>query len=109
MCSARQCQVRITGVVDCVNADWHCRAVMPEPKQLTVRNPPAELSRRLRALADSRGESVNTTIIRLLQDALGIDERRERLARYASWSEADAREFDDALALQRTVDEELWK
>lgn len=82
---------------------------MPEPKQLTVRNPPAELSRRLRALADSRGESVNTTIIRLLQDALGIDERRERLARYASWSEADAREFDDALALQRTVDEELWK
>jgi plasmid stability protein len=82
---------------------------MAEPKQITVRNPPPELTRRLRAVAESRGESINTTVIRLLQDALGVDERRHRLARYATWTEADQREFDDAHALQRTVDDDLWR
>lgn len=79
------------------------------PKQITLRNPRPELARRLRALAQARGESLNTTILRLLEKAVGIDERSEWLARWATWTEADRQEFEQALAAQRIVDPELWK
>lgn len=78
-------------------------------KQMTVRNVSEELSKRLERLSDTRGESVNTTVLRLLEQAVGIDGRRERLARYVTWSAADRQEMDDALRAQRSVDPELWK
>lgn len=78
------------------------------PAQITIRNPTPELTRRLKAVAEAHGESLNTTILRLLSDAVGFEERRERLERWATWTEADAAEFDGALAEQRVVDERLW-
>jgi hypothetical protein len=82
---------------------------MAEPKQITIRNPSPELSRRLKTLSKARKESLNTTILRLLEDAVGIQERRERLRRFATWSEDDQKEFDEALEAQRTIDEALWR
>jgi plasmid stability protein len=82
---------------------------MSEPRQITIRNPSPELARRLRAVAEARGESVNTTILRLLQNAVGVRERRERLLRWATWTDEDASEFDEALKAQRVVDAELWR
>lgn len=82
---------------------------MAAPRQLTIRNPSPELHRRLQELAQSRGESLNATVLRLLAEAVGLIERREQLARYTTWTEADKREFDEALAAQRTVDEGLWR
>jgi len=79
------------------------------PKQITIRNPSPELSSRLKALAEARGESLNATILHLLEEAVGADARRARLQRYATWSDADVREFEDALAEQRQIDPELWK
>lgn len=79
------------------------------PKQITIRGPSPALTRSLRALGKARGESVNTTILRLLEDALGVDARRERLQKMADWTEDEAREFDAALAAQREVDPELWR
>lgn len=76
--------------------------------QITVRNVSPELAKRLKRMALSRGESVNTTVVRLLEAALGVDARRARLERYATWSDADAAEFDEALRAQRTVDAKLW-
>lgn len=81
---------------------------MTAPKQITVRNPSPELTRRLKTLAESRGESLNKTILRLLSDAVGIDERRQRLLGYATWTEEDYEEFEAAQASQRVVDEEMW-
>lgn len=81
---------------------------MQEIRQITLRNPPPELTRRLRAVAAAAGESMNSAILRLLSQAVGLDERRERLRRWATWSEADAAEFEDALRAQRVVDRELW-
>ncbi len=79
------------------------------PKQLTVRGVSDELARRLSRLSRERGESVNATTLALLEQAVGIDARRRRLARYATWSAADAAEFDRALSDQRVVDDDLWR
>jgi hypothetical protein len=78
-------------------------------KQITVRGVTPELSRRLKRLSSTRGESLNTTVLSILQQAAGIDERRKALARYATWTKADLHSFEEALRAQRTVDAELWK
>jgi hypothetical protein len=64
----------------------------------------------LQRLAETRGTSVNTAILQLLQQAVGLDEsaRRRRLARYTTWSEGDLRQFQGALSAQRKVDPKLW-
>ena len=77
--------------------------------QITIRNPTPELTRRLKAVAQAKGESLNATILRLLTEAVGFDERRERLQRWATWTEDDAAEFDEALRAQRVIDERLWR
>ena len=77
--------------------------------QITVRNVDAELSRRLRAISAERGESLNTTVLRLLRDAIGLDARRERLRRYVGWTTEDLQEFTTALRAQRVVDERHWR
>jgi hypothetical protein len=79
------------------------------PKQITIRNPSDELARRLREIGRARNQSLNTTILQLLEQAVGLCERRERLGRYATFNDADRREFEAALAAQRGIDEELWR
>jgi len=81
---------------------------MTAPRQITIRNPPPELSRRLKALAEQRGQSVNRTVLELLSEALGLDERRARLMQYVTWTEEDRREFEAGLAAQREVEDDLW-
>jgi hypothetical protein len=78
-------------------------------KTLTIRGVTPELGRRLEALGRARGQSVNAVVLELLAKALGVDEREERLRRYATWSEEDRREFEESLAQQRVVDERLWR
>lgn len=82
---------------------------MVEPKQITVRGVPPELARRLRAVSRERGESLNATVIYLLEKATGIDERKKRLQRYATWTAADLEEFERVQRAQRTIDERLWR
>lgn len=77
--------------------------------QLTIRGVSEELSRRLTRLSRERGQSINTTVLAILEDALDIQARRRRLARYATWTPADMKEFDDTLADQRVVDDDLWR
>ena len=77
--------------------------------QITLRNVDPELSRRLRAVSAERGESLNSTVLRLLKDAVGLDARRERLRRYVTWTVDDFSEFTDALRAQRVVDERYWQ
>jgi plasmid stability protein len=77
--------------------------------QITLRNVDPELSRRLRAVSAERGESLNSTVLRLLKDAVGLDARRDRLRRYVTWTADDLSEFTDALRAQRVVDERYWQ
>lgn len=79
------------------------------PKQITVRGVSPELGKRLQRLSKTRGESLNATVLSILKQAAGVDERRQSLARYTTWTEQDFQEFDGALRAQRVVDAELWK
>ena len=77
--------------------------------RITLRNVDPELSRRLRAIGAARGESLNGTVLRLLRRATGLNLRRERLERYATWTAEDVEEFTEALRAQRKVDERYWE
>ncbi len=82
---------------------------MTSPAQITLRNPSPELARRLKAIAKARGESVNSTILRLLEQAVGTNEREQWLEGFATWTQQDRVEFEQALRDQRRIDAELWK
>jgi plasmid stability protein len=79
------------------------------PKQLTIRNVPDEVGKRLQRLSRDRGQSVNTVVLEILSESVGVEARRARLERYATWSNEDAASFDAALASQRVVDADLWR
>lgn len=79
------------------------------PKQLTIRGLPDEVGKRLQRLSRARQRSLNATVVKILEEAVGVEGRRRRLARYATWTEEDLAEFEKALADQRTIDEELWR
>lgn len=95
--------------VDALQACLYNCDVMTSQRQITLRNPSEELLRRLKALAASRRESMNSTILRLLEQSVGVHERRERLSRYATWNPDDLESFERELRAQRTVDDDLWK
>ena len=76
--------------------------------QMTIRNVNPELKKRLEELSKSRGESMNTTVLQILEQAVKLDQRLLRLARYATWTQQDFDEFEEALNEQRQVDDELW-
>lgn len=78
-------------------------------KQLTIRGVSEEVGRRLEKLSRARGKSLNATVLDILESAVGVDERRRRIARYATWTQEDLEEFNAALAAQRTIDDPLWR
>lgn len=78
------------------------------PKQLTIRNVPDEIGRRLKALARERDQSMNSTVLDILRSALDVDERRRRLDRYVTWSEEQRKELERAVVAQRTIDRDDW-
>ena len=77
-------------------------------KTLTIRGLDQELATRLEALARERGRSVNAAVLEILRTVLGDSGRAERLRRYATWSPEDLHEFEETLAQQRVVDDEIW-
>ncbi len=78
-------------------------------RQLTIRGVSDEVGRRLESLSRARGQSLNATVLEILESALGVDERRRRLARYATWTQEDLEELNEALAAQRTINDPLWR
>ena len=78
-------------------------------KQLTIRGLPDQVAERLTRLSEERGTSVNATVVEILKRAVGVHERRARLARYITWTDEDLAEFNEVLASQRVIDAELWR
>lgn len=77
-------------------------------KQLTVRGVEDELARRLERLSRACEQSVNRTLVQIIEAAVGVDARRDRLRKYATWSDADLEVFERALAPHRGLDDGLW-
>jgi plasmid stability protein len=78
-------------------------------KQLTIRGVSEEIGQRLESLSRARGQSVNAMVLEILEAAVGVNERRSRLARYTTWTSEDLAEFNEALAAQRTIDDPSWR
>jgi plasmid stability protein len=78
-------------------------------RQLTIRGVPDEVACRLEQVSRARGQSVNRTVKEILEQAVGSNDRERRLRRYVTWTAADLAEFSEALARQRTVDDETWR
>ena len=78
-------------------------------RQLTIRGVSDELGRRLTRISHEQGRSVNAMALAILEEAVGIHARRQRLRRYATWTPDDMREFEKALSDQRVVDDDLWR
>lgn len=87
-------------------------------RTITIRNMPADLERRIEALAREQSASLAQTVIRLLLRATGLrgprgpkgaDERHHELDALAgTWSVEDSEEFERALAEQRRIDPTVW-
>lgn len=82
-------------------------------KTMTIRSVPPELAAALEAERRRRGLSLNRTVLSLMQEALGVSNRRQRsngLRRLSgSWSEDEFRRFETAVSAFGEIDPELWK
>ena len=80
-------------------------------KTLTIRNVPRDLDEALQRERTRRGQSLNQTVIDLLNQRLGVGVARSNgLARLAgTWSDEEFQQFQEATAAFQRVDEELWK
>lgn len=84
--------------------------------QLTIRYED-DLAREIEVLARREGLSRNQAVLRLLKKGAGIGEGPEGRDTIGSsldwfvgsWTEQQAREFDEAVADFETIDEELWE
>lgn len=83
--------------------------------QLTIRFDES-LAREIEDLARRKGLSRNQAVLRLLRKGAGLEEEKETHVIgsaldwfIGSWSEEQAREFDQAVTDFETIDEELWR
>ena len=82
-------------------------------KTMTIRNVPAELAQALEKERRKRGTSLNRTVLALLRNALGVSSQAapsnglRQLA--GTWSEAEYKQFEQAVAPLGEVDETMWR
>jgi len=83
-------------------------------KPITLRNLPEAVGRAVRERAEHYRVSLNQSVIRLLEDAVGAPRAREAEHHdldqlIGSWSASAARSAERALEAQRRIDPEMWK
>ena len=83
-------------------------------KSITVHGIDQKMEKLIQERAKSAGTSVNRIMKELLAKALGVDKksrdhREEFLELFGVWTEADEKEFLDALRDFEAVDPEDWK
>jgi hypothetical protein len=86
-------------------------------KPITLRSVPPRVAKAIRREAARKGQSINKTVISLLEGRPTVKEKkqgrkilhRELDSLAGSWSKKEAAEFDKTLAAQRTIDPDLWK
>jgi plasmid stability protein len=81
--------------------------------QLTLRGIPDALNRAIRERAQREKKSINRTVTDILAEALGVEadvtKRRDLSDLAGSWSEAEVREFEQALAPFEQIDASEWQ
>ena len=84
-------------------------------KNLSLRGIDEDLSENLKKLSQKEGISLNKTVLKLLEDSVGI-KRRMRLNIYrdlddlaGTWSSREEKEFKDKIHFFEVIDKDLWK
>jgi len=79
--------------------------------QYTIRGIPTEIDKELRRRARTTGKSLNEVVIEALADGLGLSnvrrKRRDLSDIVGTWVED--KDFDNAIADQRRIDQEKWR
>ena len=84
-------------------------------KSITIHGIDEPLARLIRTKADSEGLSINKTIKKLLEEALGVKPRQKGLNRadfeefYGLWTKSDLNEFEKKIIDLRRINYEDWK
>lgn len=86
-------------------------------KQITIRGVPKEVEKVVKQEAARRKTSLNKAVVSLLEKAAGTaaPEKNKQvlyhdLDHFAGlWAREEAAAFDRALAVQRKIDEDIWK
>jgi hypothetical protein len=84
-------------------------------KAITVRGVPPEVERVIQRRSSASGESVNKTVLELIEEGAGLRRKRRKALHhdldglFGVWSRQEAAAFDRLLAEQRKIDEDLWK
>ena len=80
--------------------------------QYTIRNLPARLDKLIRKRAKEEGKSLNAVAVEALMEAFGlrgsVEAHRDLGGLAGSWVE-DAAVDGEALAEQRSIDDEMWR
>ena len=86
-------------------------------KAITLRNLPPGLASAIEKEATRTGASLNATVLRLLQNAIGEEsmpgqgnEKKRDLSSFAgTWTKEEADEFDAFLVDHRRIDPDDWR
>ena len=83
-------------------------------KHLTIRNVSPQLSEALDNEKIKLGMSLNSTVLYLLSDSLGLSDplkpKSNGLGQLAGgWSEEEFKEFNDSTSLTRSIDDDMWR
>jgi len=77
---------------------------------LTLHNVPSEVAEALERERERSQTSLDETVITLLRQALGVQAKRNGLAKLAgAWTDEEHERFEKAIAVNEQVDEELWR
>ncbi len=82
---------------------------------ITLRNIPQDIQQAIRNRANDEGLSLNKTVLRMLEEALGLNPESKEVHHRdldhlaGTWSQEEADEFDVALAEQRQLAPEPWE
>lgn len=86
-------------------------------KQLTLRGFDDELERAIKSEAAAYGISLNQAVLRLLRRGVSMDETGSVSgkigtaldAHIGTWTDEEAREFEESVRLFEGIDDELWQ
>jgi hypothetical protein len=86
-------------------------------EQLTIRGFDERLARRLRELARAEGISLNRAALKLLRRGAGLEDAAEPSRAVGTalddligtWSDEEARAFNETIEDFETIDEDVWR
>jgi len=83
---------------------------------ISLRGIDDELKKRLQEEAGKKQSSVNSLIVSLLRESMGLSKKRSRYIRHhdldalaGTWSEEEAKEFLASIEAFETIEEHLWQ